>query len=188
MNHHKLLSLSTLALGLCLSACAGSGWEPAAPDQTEANTAYQASVDTVARFEERDPSMKTFLANAYGFAVYPSVGKGAAWIGGAYGRGLVYRKGQVIGGTSVTQITAGAQLGGQAYSEIVFFRDAAALREFTEEGLRLGAQASAIAVTAGAATNASYDDGVAIFTLPKGGLMYEASVAGQVFTFDPVQA
>ena len=124
-----------------------------------------------------------FRAKAYGYAVFPTVGKGGIGIGGAYGTGRVYERGRYIGRSNLAQLTIGFQLGGQAYSEIIFFRDKAALDDFTNGNFELGAQASAVAATAGASADADYSDGVAVFTMAKGGLMYEASIGGQKFSF-----
>jgi lipid-binding SYLF domain-containing protein len=107
-------------------------------------------------------------------------------LGGAYGKGEVYEREALIGVSSLTQLTIGFQLGGQAYSEIIFFKDKEALDDFKGGNFELGAQASAVAATAGASADASYDNGVAIFTLAKGGLMYEASIGGQKFSFEPI--
>jgi lipid-binding SYLF domain-containing protein len=140
---------------------------------------------TIALFQERDPDLKTWFDTAYGYAVFPSVGKGAIGIGGAYGEGEVYEQGKLIGTTSLTQGTIGLQLGGQAYSEVIFFRDKWFLDTFKSGNLELSAQASAVAVRAGASADAGYESGVAIFTMAKGGLMFEASVGGQKFSFTP---
>jgi len=140
---------------------------------------------TIADFKGSDPSLQAFFDKAYGYAVFPSVGKGGIGIGGAYGKGKVYRKGKLIGYTSLTQLTIGFQLGGQAYSEIIFFKDSRALNDFTGGNFEFGAQVSAVAVTAGASANADYSGGVAVFTRAKGGLMYEATVGGQKFGFTP---
>jgi lipid-binding SYLF domain-containing protein len=115
------------------------------------------------------------------------VGKGGIGVGGAYGKGEVYHRGRMVGYSSITQLTLGFQLGGQAYSEIIFFRDRSDLDDFRAGNFEFGAQASAVAVTAGASANAGYSDGVAVFTLVKGGLMYEATIAGQKFNFTPVE-
>jgi len=187
MTSHKFFILAASTIAMALPACGGAGWQPETADGSREQTAYEQSVESVGEFEQRDPTLKRFFEQAHAYAIYPSVGKGGAVLGGAYGHGQVYRNGQLIGSTSVTQVTAGFQLGGQAYSEVVFFEDEAALAEFTAGTFELGAQASAVAVTAGAAANASYDDGVAIFTAPQGGLMYEATVAGQKFSFEPRQ-
>jgi lipid-binding SYLF domain-containing protein len=184
MNSKRVSVL--VAAAVLLTSCAGAGWRPAEPKDDQQRRAFDEVVETVERFEARDPSIRYALSQAHAFAVFPSVGKGALWVGAAHGDGHVFRGAELIGSSTLTQVTAGAQIGGQAYSEIIFFRDAAALRDFTQGNYELGAQASAVAVTAGAAANASYDEGVAIFTLPKAGLMFEASVAGQKFTFEPV--
>jgi len=136
-------------------------------------------------FERSNPKIKPFIENAHGYAVFPSVGKGAIGIGGAYGDGLVYEKGTLIGATSLSQITIGFQLGGQAYRELICFQNKQALDNFKGGNFEFDAQASGVAVTAGISFDAAYEHGVAIFTMAKGGLMYEASVGGQKFTFTP---
>lgn len=162
---------------LLLSAC---GWNPSKPDQER-----QEAQETIAAFKKKDPGIKTFLNDAYGYAVFPSVGKGGWVIGGAYGTGKVFHQGRIIGSTSIVQGTIGFQLGGQVYSEIVFFKDKQAFDRFKSGRLEFDAQVSAIAVTLGAAAKAAYEKGIAVFVMTKGGLMYEASVGGQSFTFTP---
>jgi lipid-binding SYLF domain-containing protein len=141
--------------------------------------------EAIAAFKNQDPGMKIFFDQAYGYVVFPTVGKGAYLVGGAYGKGKVYRKEKFIGTSSLIQVTVGFQFGGQAYREIIFFKDKRALDHFTGGNFEFDAQASAVAVTAGASADAAYNNGVAVFTLPKGGLMFEASVGGQKFSFDP---
>jgi lipid-binding SYLF domain-containing protein len=146
-----------------------------------------------------------FFSKSYGYALFPSIGKGGVGIGGAYGKGHVYVKGKVVGDTSMTQLTAGLQLGGQAYSQIIFFEDERAFKEFTKGNFEFSAEASAVAITAAAGATGSttgssvgasggkndaktvgkYYKGMATFTVAKGGLMYEASVGGQKFKFTP---
>jgi lipid-binding SYLF domain-containing protein len=140
----------------------------------------------IAKFEAKNPDFKQAFASAYGYAVFPTVGKGGLGIGGARGKGWVYEGGKLIGRSTLTQVSVGFQFGGQAYSEVVFFKDKAALDGFRTGHLKLDAQASAIAVTARVAGDLPYRDGVAIATMAKGGLMYEASVGGQKFSFQPV--
>jgi len=164
--------------------------------------------------DEYDQTLKTFreagqsgrlFAKSYGYAVFPTIGKGGVGIGAAHGSGRVYAKGKQVGDTSMTQITVGAQLGGQAYSQIVFFEDQRAFDEFTSGNFEFGAQATAVAITAGATaqagstgatasasagqgdakTSGEYHKGMAVFIVVKGGLMYEASVGGQKFSFTP---
>lgn len=142
----------------------------------------------IEKVKARDPGMEKIFADAVGYAVFPTVGKGAIGIGGARGKGWVYEHGKIIGKSALTQVSIGLQLGGQAYSEIVFFQTAQALDNFKLGHLKLDAQASAVAVTARASADLAYRNGVAIVTMAKGGLMYEASVGGQKFSFTPVGA
>jgi lipid-binding SYLF domain-containing protein len=138
---------------------------------------------TVRTFKKKDPGIKSFFGTSYAYAVFPTVGKGGIGIGGAFGKGIVYHRGRRIGTAKLTQISIGFQLGGQAYSEILFFQNAATFKRFTNGNLKLGAGVSAVAITAGAAARTSFSHGVAVFTLAKGGLMYEASISGQSFEF-----
>jgi lipid-binding SYLF domain-containing protein len=138
--------------------------------------------------------------------VFPTIGKGGFFVGGARGKGRVFEQGKYIGDTTMTQGTVGFQFGGQAYSEIIFFEDKAALDQFTRGNFEFGAQAQAVAITASASATATttgasasaaatqhdatsagtYYKGMAIFTVAKGGLMYEASIGGQKFHYKPI--
>jgi lipid-binding SYLF domain-containing protein len=152
-------------------------------------TADRSDVATViAKFKQKDPGMAKVFAKAYGYAVFPTVGKGGIGLGAARGKGYVYERGRLVGRSTLTQVTIGLQLGGQAYSEVVFFKTKAALQNFKNGKFKLGAQASAIALTQRASADLAYRDGVAIVTMAKGGLMYEASVGGQKFSFQPLGA
>jgi lipid-binding SYLF domain-containing protein len=159
------------------------------PPVQPATTADPSDVAAVIRkFKDKDPGMSRVFADAYGYAVFPTVGKGGIGIGAARGKGYVYQRGRLIGRSTLTQITIGLQLGGQAYSEVVLFKDAAALDNFKKGKLKLDAQASAIALTARASADLAYRKGVAIVTMAKGGLMYEASVGGQKFSYQPISS
>jgi lipid-binding SYLF domain-containing protein len=140
----------------------------------------------IAKMKAKDPGMEKIFADAVGYAVFPTVGKGAIGIGGARGKGWVYEHGALIGRSTLTQVSIGFQLGGQAYSEIVLFQTRQALDNFRLGHLKLDAQASAVAVTARASADLAYRGGVAIVTMAKGGLMYEASVGGQKFSFTAI--
>ncbi|HVE49779.1 MAG TPA: YSC84-related protein [Casimicrobiaceae bacterium] len=160
--------------------------------------------DTIALFKKAGQSA-AYFNTAHAYAVFPTIGKGGVGIGGAHGNGRVYEKGKYIGNTSMTQVTVGFQLGGQAFSEIIFFEDARALKEFTSGNFAFGAEASAVAITAGASAQAGtsgasaaasgsqdkaktagrYYKGMAIFTVAKGGLMFEATLGGQKFNYKP---
>ncbi|MGE0625532.1 MAG: YSC84-related protein [Pseudomonadales bacterium] len=150
-----------------------------------------------------------FFDSSYGYALFPTIGKGGIGIGGAGGKGRVYVGGAHVGNTSMAQVTVGLQFGGQAYSMIIFFEDERAFREFSSGNFEFGAQATAVAITAGASAGAStagggsagasggqhdaataggYSKGLAVFTVAKGGLMYEASLGGAKFNYTPVDA
>ena len=159
--------------------------------------------DTIALFKQAGASAG-FFSSSYGYAVFPTIGKAGFFIGGARGKGRVYEQGRFVGRTTMTQVSFGFQMGGQAYSEIIFFQTQQDLVRFESGKFALGAQLSAVAVTAGASASAStagtgasasggkrdamtfgrYQDGIAVFTIAKGGLMYEAAVAGQKFSYE----
>lgn len=134
-------------------------------------------------FEQQDSGMKNLFSTSYAYAVYPKVGKGGIGIGGAHGKGLVYKGGTLVGETSLTQFTVGLQLGGQVYQEVIFFENQRTFENFTGGNYEFSAQVSAIAASAGASADAAYKHGVIVFTLGKAGLMYEASVGGQKFGY-----
>lgn len=163
---------------------------------------------TIAEFK-KIPQVAAFFGSAHGYAVFPTIGKGGLGIGGSHGKGQVYRGGKVIGFTSTTDVSIGFQAGGQAYSQIIFFQNADALTKFTGGNFEFNASASAIAVqaSAGAGTgtettgaaasgtkpgekhtaNAEYQDGLVVFTMAKGGLMYAATIAGQKYSYESVE-
>jgi len=145
----------------------------------------QEAAGVVKLFKRTDPGLQRFFDSATGYVVFPNVTKGAAGVGAAHGRGVVYEAGQPIGYANLTQGTIGLQLGGQTYSELVFFQTTRDLTIFKRGETKLSAQASAVAASKGAAANADYAHGVAIFTLGQSGLMFEASVGGQKFTYQP---
>jgi lipid-binding SYLF domain-containing protein len=185
--------LLALAFGLAFGPMSAAF---AAEDYSGAIKAFKAS-----------PVVQPYFDSAYGYALFPTIGKGGVGIGAAYGKGQVYRGNQVTGQATMTQLSAGLQLGGQAYSQIIFFQDKRAYDDFTSGKFEFGAQATAVAITAsaqaqagtGAATAGAstgggagkqagqYQNGMAVFTYAKGGLMYEATVAGQKFKFQPAK-
>jgi len=172
----RIFFITASVLTLTIAGIGQGAW--AAATEQDVKTA-------LAEFERTNPKIKPFLESAYGYAVFPTVAKGAIGIGGAHGDGLVYEKGKLIGATTLSQITIGFQLGGQAYRELICFQNKQALDRFKGENFEFDAQASGVAVTAGISFDASYEHGVAIFTMAKGGLMYEASIGGQKFSFTP---
>jgi lipid-binding SYLF domain-containing protein len=132
-----------------------------------------------------DPDMEAFVQKRYGFAFFPEITKGGAGIGGAYGRGVVYEQGKHVGYADVTQGSIGLQIGGQTYSELIVFQDKYAFDRFKRNAVDFGANASAIMATSGAATNAPFVDGIAVFVRPIAGAMAEASISGQRITYAP---
>lgn len=145
-----------------------------------------AALETIELFKKADPKMQKLFETAQGYVIFPAVSKGAAGIGAAHGVGKVYERGKLIGTAKLSQITVGLQLGGQEYSEVIFFETAAALEQFKSMEWAMSAQASAVAAADGASTNAKYQQGVLVFTLVKTGLMFEASVGGQKFKYKPI--
>jgi len=162
-----LLGLATMLVGTVLAKA------PSA-DVTEA----------LARFNKEDSSLAAGLKSAAGYAVFPSVKKAGLGIGGARGSGEVLVGGQAVGKTTLTQASIGLQAGGQEYAELIVFETAKAVDAFKSGHFALGAQATAVAIKSGASANAKFKDGVKVLTIAKGGLMYEASVAGQKFGYD----
>ena len=136
-----------------------------------------------AAFTRADATLKNKFKKAYGYVLFPNVGKGGAIIGGASGNGVVYQNGKMIGRARMTQVTVGLQIGGQGYREVIFFENMNDLERFKGNNFELSAQTSAVAVKEGSSENVKYAEGVLIFTQTKGGLMAEASVGGQKFTF-----
>lgn len=167
-----------MTIVISLTACAG--WDP----NKEQKEADEVKI-TIAQLLDKDPGLKVFFDKSYGYAIFPTVGKAAYIVGGTYGKGYVYEKGSPIGYTSIVEASIGLQLGGQGFTEIIFFKDKVTLDYFKKSNFEFSAQASAVAVNVGVASKADYDNGVAVFTMPKGGLMAEASVGGQKFTFEP---
>ena len=177
-KHIFCLIIPLLAYLLCIPAFAG--WDPTREQREEA-----AAQETITRFKKADSALQAFFDRAYGYAVFPSIGKGGLIVGGGSGRARVYEREKFIGYARMTQVTVGAQIGGQSYSEIIFFKDKAALENFKAGNLKFAAQASAVVATEGASKDRAYNGGVAIFTMPKGGAMAEASIGGQAFSFIP---
>ena len=160
---------------------------------------------TISVFKQSE-AVQPFFENCYGYAVFPTIGKGGFWIGGAYGEGKVYKSGKITGATSLAKLSFGFQFGGQAFSQILFFQDKRAYDEFTSGNFEFDASASAVAITAGAQAKAGtegataganagllkvaqaktgYRKGMAVFVHAKGGLMVEAYIGGQKFSFKP---
>lgn len=175
----RLFALLTI-LALVSTTVYAQKWEPDSNDKLELSVAQ-----AIIKANERDPSLTMWFETAYAYAIFPRVGKGGFIVGGAGGKGLVIRGTQTVGETSLSQVSIGAQIGGQVYAQYIMFKDKTAFDHFTRGNFEMGAQVSAVAITLGASKDASYDSGVAVFTLADGGLMVEASVGGQKFKYTP---
>lgn len=193
----RIFSLAIIALAAGLSATAA---------QADVGQVDR-SRDTIALFKHAGQSA-AFFDKSYAYAVFPSVGKAGYVVGGAYGRGRVYSQGRFIGTAAITQLSVGFQVGAEDYSEIVFFEDKRALDDFTAGSFEFDAGASVVVITAAASasggtagvsegasagkkdatTAGAYRKGVAVFTIVKGGLMYDASIAGQKFSYTARQS
>jgi lipid-binding SYLF domain-containing protein len=179
----KNASLYTSLIAGALLTLAGCA---TAPDTEAKKAELHTSVNNaMTRIKALDPSLQTQIAKAYGYAIFPSVAKGGAIVGGAYGRGEVYEQGKMIGWADLSQATIGAQLGGQSFSELILFENKAALDNFKNGKVKFSANASAVAMKTGAADAAKYTDGVLVFVEPIAGLMVEAALGGQSFSFQP---
>jgi lipid-binding SYLF domain-containing protein len=140
---------------------------------------------TIADFKEVDQGIGELFDSAYGYAVLPAIGKGGIGIGGAGGKGTVFKGGKAVADVRMIQVSVGFQFGGQKYAEVIFLEDERAYKRFVEQDFEFAAQVSAVALTSGVSADAKYVDGVIVFTRSLAGLMYEASVGGQQFKVEP---
>lgn len=171
------LSAATI-ISLALMGCSTA--PKTATGKSDIRTEAAAALATA---QTNDPSLTSTINSAQGHAVFPSVGKGAVGVGGAYGKGVLYENGSVVGYCDLSQVSIGFQLGGQAYTEIIAFATRDALDNFKAGNLAFDAQATAVAVKSGAGANAKYANGVTVFTMDESGLMYEAAIGGQQFSY-----
>lgn len=181
MLTNRAITFTIIVLGAVLLG----GCSTAPKTLAKRSALHKEVISTIERFKAHDSSMSALFQSSAGYAVFPSVGKGAIGVGGAYGRGELFEYGHVTGFCDLSQATIGFQLGGQAYSEVIFFENATSLTHFRTGNIAFAAQASAVAATSGASADANYENGVIVFTLASGGLMFEASIGGQKFTFVP---
>jgi lipid-binding SYLF domain-containing protein len=192
----KKLFLAAIAVALAapgLAADAEMGMKQPASGKVDEGPAYgklderevRHAKKAIGELERADPGLTRLFGEAAGYAVFPTVGKGGLGVGAAHGTGVLYENGLPLGRTTLTQVTVGMQIGGQAYTEVIFFQTEAALKDFKAGRFALAAQVSAVAAAEGASANARYVDGVSVFTLAKGGAMAEASVGGQKFGYTP---
>jgi lipid-binding SYLF domain-containing protein len=170
----SVIALGALALG-------ASAWaKEKAEDPTEEISRAKHTMET---FKADDPGLEVHLKGAAGYAVFPTIGKGGLVVGGAGGKGILFEKGMATGWTKMTQVSVGATVGGQSYSEVIIFKEQSALNDFKRGQFAVASDASAVAGGAGASQSLKYSRGVAVMTMAKGGLMAEASIGGQKFSF-----
>jgi len=172
----KMLVLAFLFAGV-FSVTAKAGWDPADEEHARESVEY---------FRKHGQALNRFFDHAFGYVVFSDVYKGGFMVvGGGHGSGYVFEQNRIVGRSTVTQLNVGPQLGAQSFSEIIFFRGREELENFKKGSFELNAQVAAIIVTEGMATNIDYSNGVAVFVLPKAGVMAEATVGGQKFSYNP---
>ena len=172
----SLIAPSFVLIALTGCATAPKSEQGKADIQEEAATA-------LAKAQRSDSTLTNFINKAAGYAVFPTVGKGAVGVGGAYGKGVLYVHGVAVGYCDLSQASIGFQLGGQSYSEIIVFETEHAVNRFKTGNFAFDAQATAVALKSGAGANAKYANGVAVFTMDEAGMMFEASIGGQKFSY-----
>ena len=165
---------------LLLAAAPAQAWDPQAQQKDRA-----AIEETIQAFLKGEPRLKVYFEQAYGYAVFPTVDKAGLFVGGAYGTGKVFVRGQDVGHSKLSQGSVGLEVGFEAYSEVIFFGDKKAFEAFQKGKVKFAAGATAYAIKDGAAAVANYSNGVAVFVKGKGGLMADASIGGQSFSFVP---
>ena len=179
MNHNRVMSISAsllIMMAIMMSA-------PVFGQTGKDNKIIEDSKSAKAEFIRTDGLMQSLFDHSHAYVIFPNVGKGGIGVGGAAGNGIVFENGKATGSAKMKQVSVGFQFGGQAYREVIFFENEESLERFKQNNLEFSAQASAVAATKGASANVKYRDGVMIFTQQKGGLMYEASVGGQKFSY-----
>ncbi len=180
MKNYKLLKLFVFVIAMTLfMPNANAKWK------REKRNNKVSVESTIERFKNADEGINSFFNDAYGYVVFPKIRKGGMGVGGSAGKGKLFEKGKYIGDVKVKQLTVGFQLGVQAFSEIIFFKDKLDFLNFKRGNFEFGAQASAVAIKKGVAKSTSYNNGVAVFVKPLKGLMYEATIGGQKFKFIP---
>jgi len=182
-----VIVLLLVSSGLSLAPVSqAQGWDPREAPKQKSNL-LRKSAEARRAFLESDDSLTIFFEKAYGYVVFPGITKAGVGIGGARGKGVLYRGGKAVKKVYTTQYTVGAQFGGKKYRQIVFFRDAEIYNQFLNDEFEFSAQATATIASDGAGETAAYDSGVAVFILDKAGAMVEASLGGQKFKIKPLR-
>ncbi len=177
-----LLSLVSVGMVAFVAACAT---EPNSQSQRQA-LADNAQT-SLKSMEAKDPGLADVVNNAYAYVTFPDIGKGGFVIGGAWGRGVVYEQGRMVGFAAVSEGSLGITAGGQTYAELIVFKDQSAFHKFQNGDFTIGAGASVVALKAGAAAAAEFRNGMVVFIQNQGGLMADASINGQKVSFHPTR-
>ncbi|MGH8225092.1 MAG: YSC84-related protein [Gammaproteobacteria bacterium] len=182
--------MTAALVGLAACTSSGGGWtgEKAPQPPLAPNGPYPLAQQTLDRMTTTDSSLRRFIDNAYGYAVFPTVSRGAFVVGGSYGEGAAFQGGKMAAKCSIAKASIGAQIGGETYSEVIFFQSRPYFEQFVNGHFTFSAGVAAIAVTAGAASDVAYNHGVAVFISPRKGLLAAAAVGGQNFSCHPVGA
>jgi lipid-binding SYLF domain-containing protein len=176
---------ATTCIALVLTVVAGLlvGCATAPASRAEQDTLLTQATSSLQQMRAENPSVSDLVRRGYGYAMFPEVTKGGLVVGGAYGRGVVYEQGRHVGYSDLSQASLGLQAGGQTFSELLVFENKGAMDRFKAGSLDFGADASAVILESGVATNATFTDGVAVIVRPIGGAMVEASIGGQKFSY-----
>lgn len=169
-----------LAMGFALMGCESAPSSPSAQESL-----HDEGMAALTRMKSVDRNVQAMMDKSYGYTIFPSVGKGGLIVGAAHGEGEVYEQGRFIGYSTLSQAEIGALAGGQEFSELILFETQDALNKFKSGSYSFTANASAVALKAGASATGNFQNGVAVYTLAKGGVMVEASLSGQKFTYTP---
>jgi lipid-binding SYLF domain-containing protein len=181
MKKNNLIRLAIFALAFFLLPKA-----MVAQDEKEKEKLISESKTAKTDIQKTDPTMSKMFSTSNGYVIFPKIGKGAIIIGGSGGNGILYENGKATGTAKLAQVSVGAQVGGESYREVIFFENKEALERFKDNKVEFSGQVSAVAIKSGASANAKYADGVAVFTQDLSGLMAEAAVGGQKFSYKPL--
>ncbi len=179
------ISFFVLSASFAISGCKGNEASDSEADRAKKQSLHEAVQETINLAKARDSSMAKWFDSAHGYAVFPGIGAGGFIIGGGHGSGEVFSGGKQIGTSKVTQLNIGATVGGQVTQQIIFFKDKFALDNFCKSQFEFDAAASAVAIKSGAAASVDYNNGVAVFVMPKKGAMVQASLGTQKFSYTP---
>ena len=180
-----MFRIAIVLTAIAVAGCANNK-APTQQQIDQRNQAMRADIDlSIAEFKRTDSTLQAMFDTAHGYAVFPRVSKGGLVVGGSHGYGQVFESGRLVGEASITKFSLGLQAGGQVFRELIFFKNPETLMRFKGGEFALSAEATAAAAADGVAASADYSEGVAVFVMPIKGLMVEAAIGGQKFSFTP---